>query len=208
MPNITDLVNQAMQEAGADDTPDVEETETEKTEVKVTEDLESFLKRKILESPTDTIAASEVYGPDAIIPGFEELSVGIAELYGMRYGALAVYLEWKDKAYQPHVVDTAIGLHIVRGFSRREWALLQKKILEKTKSLVEKHQEQGSDRNWIETDVQMQTEEMIVVAGSCDPKYDPDSVRGVPTGIVSMLANAVMAASGHEANPLPPMPLK
>lgn len=170
--------------------------------------IQDYATKMATDSPGEPILVTEEFGENVIIPGFTTLSMGLAQIYGLKWGVLGTFQEWREKAYQPHIVPTVVGTHVVRGFSRREWSSLQKKILEHTRDRHTKHVEESSDQRWMETEIQMHTEEMIVVAGCCDPKYDMESIRQVPTGTVSHLANCIMVASGHDANPLPPLPLK
>lgn len=202
--DIRDVVKSAIADAKATEEARVETTET--TTAKET--FEQYVSRMVVTCPEKEIAPTEDFGEDLKLPGFELVTVGVAAVYGMKWGTLAVCHEWKEKAFQPHIVSTSIGLHFVRGFSRREWSSLQKKILEHTKDRLAKHSEENSDPRWAETEIQQHTEEMIVVAGCCDPKYSPETIRQIPTGVVSYLANCIMAASGHDAQPLPPLSLK
>jgi len=216
--DVRDLVSKAIDEAAAAPEAVAEElvegalaegevSEEEATEA-ATETIMEFTERMMEAEPLEVMGPTERWGELTLLPGFTEFNLGLGQIYGMKWGALKYYLEWKTKAYQPHLVPTPSGLHVVRGFSRREWGSLQKKILEHVKDRVEKHSEEASDKNWAETEIQMHTEEMIVVAGCADPQYTTETVRSLPTGVVSHLANCVMAASGHDQNPLPPMPLK
>jgi hypothetical protein len=208
--DIKDIVAAAIQEAKKPD-EDFTSEATPSTVVMESDpkpSIEAYVQDKVTSSPGELIVVTEHFGENTVVPGFESFTIGLAQVYGLKWGALGSYLEWKDKAYQAHLVPTSVGVHVVRGFSRREWSSLQKKILEHTKDRITKHTEESSDARWAETEIQMHTEEMIVVAGSCDPKYTMETIRQVPTGIVSHLANCVMVASGHETNPLPPLALK
>ena len=200
--DIRDVVKSAMAEAK------VEIAESATVVSTAPETFEQYVTRMIATCPEKEIAPTDEFGEELRLPGFEVITVGIAAVYGMKWGTIAVCHEWREKAFQPHIVPTSVGLHFVRGFSRREWSSLQKKILEHTKDRIQKHSEENSDPRWAETEIQQHTEEMIVVAGCCDPKYTPETIRQIPTGVVSNLANCIMVASGHEAQPLPPLSLK
>lgn len=209
MPDISSLVSQAIKEATTKEV--VEEKETPSTEK---ETVEAFIERMITEHPGEIISGrapdgKEIFNEKTVIPGFEELNLGLAEIYGLRWGIIPVLSNWKQNSFHPHIIPTSIGTCIIRGFSRREWSVLQKKIIENVRSKSQAMMEDsGTDQKVIEQEMQMVSEELIAIAGTIEPDLNQDKVRSLPTGIVTYLANSIMVASGHDQNPLPPLPLK
>lgn len=171
-----------------------------------TETIDDYITRMVKEHPQDVVSNGE-FPETTIIPGFSEVNLGLAAIYGIKWGALEHLIKMKG-AYQPHLIPTQIGIHFVRGFSRLEWGSLQQKIVGDTKDRLAHHEAQGTDQKWKEIDINLRTEEMIACAGCVDPSYSRETIRKIPSGIVSYLANSIILASGYDSQPLPPLPLK
>lgn len=171
--------------------------------------LSDFISKMSTENPGG-IVDSSLYGATEKVPGFEEMTLGLCEIYGITYSFLNALIDIKssDTVFRPHVVRTSEGFFIVRAFTRMEWANLQKKLIEEAINRVQKHKEAGSNDKWIETDLNFCNEEAIVITGTVLPKLDKSGVRGLPSGVVSQIFEAIMAATGHTDQQLPPMPVK
>lgn len=206
---IKSIVEQAASEIADEvDKEIVKESVEEIDQPKEKLSLIDWIRSKIEEDPAGVITPNETFGENTPLPGFTEITLGIANVYGIKWGVIQLMQDWRDEAYQPHVVQTSEGLHFIRGFSRKEWMQLQKKIFEHTKNRMEAHSKEGTDQRWAQSEIEGNIEEMLVVAGSLDPKYSKETVRLIPSGLVSYLSQCITAASGYEANPLPPLHLK
>ena len=169
--------------------------------------VEEYLKKLITEKPNEIIAAGE-FPEDTKIPEFENLTFLHCQAYKIKGEMLGTLLRAKVDTYRPAIVDTPMGLHIVRGFSRRDWAKLQHQIIDELKGIEQKHVEAGTDERWRNADLSYRTEEQIVIAGSVVPKYDRETVREIPSGTVTLLSQVISRQSGHDAEVLPPIDLK
>lgn len=176
-------------------------------DVKPVETVQAYVDRMIKERPDDVIMPGD-HPEREPIPGFTDLTLGLAQVYGLKWGMIAVLLDLKKKAYEPHIVSTQVGPHVIRGFSRREWAQIQQAIMSEAKDRATKHNEEKSDPEWAKEDLKMHGEELIVRKGCVAPEYDAAGIRQVPTGVVTLLADSIMQASGHDPQPLPPLPLR
>lgn len=210
--NIKQVTKEAMEEAKRELEEEREgfsPQEPEAPEEEVDEEtLQSLLDRLAAETPEEVVDLPQ-FG-NAKIPGFEELTVGVCKVYEIKYGTLKYLREKKDEGeiYEPHVLNTPRGLHIIRGFSRREWASIQKHIIQQQKKRMELHGERGSDEEWASADIEMCTEEILAIRGCVQPSYNQDTIRQLPTGLVTYLSESVLRCSGHSNRQLPPLPLK
>ena len=169
--------------------------------------VETWVAEQIEKTP-DELVSNGPYPETTKLPGFKEITLGLAGVYGIKWGMVRVLQDSKEKYFEAHIVDTPMGPHVVRGFSRREWSSIQRRMIEDAKNRLQAHTTEDSDPRWAEADVQMRGEELIVVAGAVMPDYNGETVRSLPTGVVTRLADAVMRASGHEQQSLNPMPLR
>lgn len=191
--------------------PDVvklmEEAKADKAKEAASKSLVEIITEKAQTSPNAIVDAVPPYGPETPIPGFEKLTIGRAHLYEITWGMIRLLSEVASKYFMPHIISTSVGPMIVRGLTRLEWSELQNRILRETQERIQGHISQNSDVKAAELDVEMRNEEMLACAGTLYPEVNKATIRELPTGVVSQLAEAVLVASGHNANPLPPLKL-
>jgi len=176
---------------------------------RVTDEMfEEFLKAKVETDPKAVIQPEDPWLPSDKIPGFETLNFGLAGAYEINWEMVDVLRKAKDTFFEATIVPTRVGLYVVRGFSRREWAELQKEILVVQNRRFEEHRDIKSDPQWADQDVKMHTEEMIAERGVEYPKHNAIELRSLPAGVVTVLAESCLVACGFDTkNNLPPLKL-
>lgn len=172
------------------------------------ESITDYVAKKIATTPDEIVTEGE-HDEHQLIPGLPVITFYIAKGYQMKWKEIGQLQRiMKLDVYQPHVVQTPVGIHVVRGFRRIEWARIQKAMMTESKDIDGLLKSQGEDANWIRQNVEFHIEERLVIEGSVYPTYDKISVRELPTGTVTLLSNTILQASGNTENPLPAIPLK
>ena len=180
------------------------------TEVKssVIDNFKALLEKKIATSPGEAVKAEDPFSPKDKVPGFESMTFEAAEVYEVTWQMIHTLLDAKRDYFEATLVPTSIGLAVVRGFSRREWAEIQKELISESESRAKSHAEIKSNQDWVRRDIELHSEESIALRGTMIPKYDKKSIRDIPAGVATVLANAAVAACGFETkNTLPPLKL-
>jgi len=173
-----------------------------------TESVDQYINRMVKEKPKEKAVCGD-YPAETKIPGFEEMTLLGAELYGATWEELVILADMKRKVASPFIVKSQVGIHVVRCIDRAEWEQLEVQLISATKDLMQAANKAGGiDEEVIKAKIRMKNEELIAVRGCVYPKYDGISIRSLPAGTVSFLADSVTFASGHSQQPLPPIALK
>lgn len=174
-------------------------------------DFKSFCDSKVANAPDELISDSaDLYDKDLKFPALGDiLTFGVAAAYGLKWRDIVAISEiMARKPFQPHFVMTQVGFHIVRGFSRREWASIHKDLSALAKDKRDQLLAVKAEQEVIAKEIEFLVEEHTVVEGCVYPKYDKIQVRDLPTGVITYLSQCISVACGSSENNLPPIPLK
>lgn len=174
-------------------------------------DFDKFCLEKIQKCPDEDVSdSSDLYAKDKKFPGLGDvMTFGVAGAYGLKWRDIVALTDvMSNRPFQAHFVMTQVGLHVVRGFSRREWAGIHKDLSALAKDKRDQLLAVKSEQEVIQKEIEFLVEEHTVIEGCVYPKYTKISVRDLPTGVVTYLSNCINVACGATADNLPPVPLK
>jgi len=179
------------------------------------EDFKALVRSKVgtdaapAATANDIVMAEEPWLPTDKLPGFDKLTFQLCQVYEIRWAQIEIFLEAKQKGFQATLVHTPVGSHVVRGFTRTEWARMQRKIAEEAEARAKTHAEAKANPNWAEKDIEMHTEELIAIEATMLPRYQTTvELRARPAGVAAMLSEAILEASALiGAQNLPPIRL-
>lgn len=184
-------------------TPAAEEPEKKRV-IPAASDFDALLERKSESAPHEIVAAEEPWLPGDKIPGLGDVTFAIAKAYQVTWSMIPVLLRCKRESFQPVMLWTPVGLHVVRGFTRQEWGSVQQEIARESEERYKAHAEAKANSNWATMDVSMRIEEMIACKACVIPDYNRQTLRLQPAGVASAIARAASQASMLEEEDVPP----
>jgi hypothetical protein len=162
------------------------------------EEFEKLEKSKLADPETagDIIEAQEPWLPTDKVPGFEEMTFGIAKVYKIKWNSLEALRRVKALGFQAYVLSTPVGLFAGHGFNRQQWATIQQELALENEARFKGHNEAKSSQFWAQKDVEMRTEEFVALKSIILPEgLNRQTIRQFPAGVATAVARAAMQAS-------------